>query len=162
MNAYGQARRFPLLLSSTAAQIFSSVINAGYGSEDDCTTLRLYLPGRLDAVVEHRIQVRSEYPPTLGSALAITTSTVKDILRGIHLAAAAEAMSFARELDLDLRVFRDFVKDAAGASVMFQNYSSQTLQTISSTTSKLIDGNEDILSKLVCIFKRPPRATEMY
>lgn len=144
-----------------AAQIFSSVVHAGYGTEDDCATLRQYLPGRQDASVGLRNQDGSETRPTLVSALAITTSTVRDILRGIHLAAAAEAISFARELDLDLRVFHDFVKDAAGASVMFENYSSQYLRTISSTTSKLIDGNEDILSKLVRNLRQPPTGAEI-
>lgn len=149
VNVYGQARRYPLLLSSTVAQIFLSVISAGHGSEDDCATLRLYLRGRINTSVEFHNNTDIKKKPTSVPASAITTSTVRDVLRGVHLVAAAEAISFAFELNLDLKVFHDFVKDEAGSSVMFQKCSSQLLQTNSSTTSKLIDGNEEVVSELV-------------
>jgi 3-hydroxyisobutyrate dehydrogenase len=149
VNAYGQARRHPLLLSPTVAPIFSSVISAGHGSEDDCATLRLYLLGRINTSAEFQNNIDIKNQPTSVPASAITTSTVRNILRGVHLVAAAEVISFACQLNLDLKVFHDFVKYEAGSSVMFQKYSSQLLQTNSSTTSKLIDGNEEVLSELV-------------
>ncbi|KAJ9602732.1 hypothetical protein H2200_012926 [Cladophialophora chaetospira] len=149
VNACGRARRFPLILSSTAAQIFSSTIGAGLGYEDDCAPLRLYLLGRDGLSAETRKVTDAKEAQKSESASGITISTVRNILRAIHLAAAAEAISFAQELELNLQVFHDFVKDAAGASVMFQEYSSRFLQTGLPMTLNLIDGNYDIAVELV-------------
>jgi 3-hydroxyisobutyrate dehydrogenase len=62
------------------------------------------------------------------SKVAATTDAVEEkknlvisLLRHIHLCAAAEAISFARYLNVDLAQYYELVDAAAGGSAMFRN-----------------------------------------
>jgi 3-hydroxyisobutyrate dehydrogenase len=102
----------PLFLSSAAEQVLNSGVIAGYGLEDDSGLLRVYLPSK-DGLVYKQ-------------ATAPSTSTddpklklVEDILVGVHLAAAVEAMVFGKKIGLDPDLLYEIVKGAAGVSAMF-------------------------------------------
>lgn len=106
-------KRFPLPLCSTAEQLYSASISAGWGSEDDCVLVRLFLPGRSSLVQ----QMAKGSEPAKGSPVSI--NDIKNLLIGVHLAASSEAMSFCESLGVDTELMLDVVSNAAGASVMF-------------------------------------------
>jgi len=47
--------------------------------------------------------------------------TVNQLLAGVHIAAAAEAMALAAQMDMDMHQVLDVIKDCAGTSWMFEN-----------------------------------------
>lgn len=47
--------------------------------------------------------------------------TVNQLLAGVHIAAAAEAMALAAQMDMDLQQVLEVIKDCAGTSWMFEN-----------------------------------------
>jgi 3-hydroxyisobutyrate dehydrogenase len=59
----------------------------------------------------------------LGDAVGTASAlkVVNQLLAGVHIAAAAEAMAFAGAHDLDLRTVYDVVTSSAGNSWMFEN-----------------------------------------
>lgn len=114
ITSTSRAKKFPLPLLSTAEQLYLTGISAGWGKEDDCVMVRLYLPGR-DDLVAKQAGTGSEANLTSG----ITVDTIKDLMVGVHLAAVAEAMKFSDHLGLDTDLVFDIVTNAAGASAAF-------------------------------------------
>ncbi|KAL8698169.1 MAG: hypothetical protein Q9201_006726 [Fulgogasparrea decipioides] len=104
--------RFPLPLVSIAEQLYLTSISAGWGKEDDCVTVRLYLPGNGDLVAD-----QAGASGTV--SINITLDTVQDLMIGVHTAAVSEAMSFCERLGIDTDLMFDIVSNAAGASRMF-------------------------------------------
>lgn len=81
----------------------------GYGAKDDSAIVRQYYP--------HPIaNVSCTVSPEDKSA---AVQLVHDLLIGINLVAAAEAVGFARHLQVDFGQFYDLVSNAAGASRVF-------------------------------------------
>lgn len=72
--------------------------------------MRQYFPNPL-------IQVRCNKS---AEEIASSLQLVHDLMVGINLCAAAEAIAFARYLSVDLKQFYGLVNDAAGASRIFQ------------------------------------------
>ncbi|PQE28055.1 hypothetical protein CJF32_00005815 [Rutstroemia sp. NJR-2017a WRK4] len=102
----------PLFLSSAAEQVLNSGVIAGYGLEDDSGLLRVYLPSKDGLVYE-----QATAPNTSSDDPKL--KLVEDILAGVHLAAAVEAMVFGKKIGLDPELLYEIVKGAAGASAMF-------------------------------------------
>ena len=104
---------FPTPLTSTAEQVYLSGLSRGMGPEDDAGLIRLYL------------SKPDEKPaPSLngtGENTASNMELVIQLLEGIHLCAAAEAIAFANHLKLDQTQFFDVVNSAAGGSWMFRD-----------------------------------------
>ncbi|KAE8154470.1 NAD binding domain of 6-phosphogluconate dehydrogenase-domain-containing protein [Aspergillus avenaceus] len=100
--------RFPTPLCSTAEQVYLSAVLQGYGPKDDSSMVRQYYPSPITSVTT---------PTTEYQATAL--QLVLDLMLGINLVAAAEAVTFARYLNADLAQFYGLVRDAAGASKVF-------------------------------------------
>ena len=116
-------------------------VSAGWGKEDDCVLVRLYLPGRPDLVA--RLAAQS---PSVGEPL-VSVSDIADLMVGVHLAATTEAMSFCEHLGVDTNMMFDVVSNAAGASSVFVKAFS-TMQE-PHWSLKAINGIEQIQTKLV-------------
>lgn len=117
-----RAEKFPLPLLGVAEQLFTSTIANGWGSEDDCVVVRLYLNGRPGLVVERVGKPVIGNDGFTGMGLGITTSEIQDLLVGVHLAVMSEAMAFCEILGLDTELIYDIVSNAAGASRVFEKY----------------------------------------
>lgn len=96
-------------LSATAEQIYLAASSQGYASKDDSSMVRQYYPKPIADVSD------SQSPDASEAALQL----VLDLMRSIHLVAAAEAIAFARHLQVDFTQFYDLVSNAAGASALF-------------------------------------------
>ena len=119
-----------------------SGISAGWGKEDDCVLVRLYLPGQPDLVTQQAKQTNERREFTL------SLNDIADLMVGVHLAAMAEAMSFCEYLKIDPNLMFDVVSNAAGASSIF-------LQAFSSMQGanwrlKALDTSALIRTRLVC------------
>ena len=104
---------FPLPLLSTAEQLYTTAISAGWGKEDDCVMTRPYQPNRPDLVVEQAEASQASEPPQL------KFQDISYLLIGVHVAVVSEAMSFCEKLGIDTDIMFDIVSNAAGSSVMF-------------------------------------------
>lgn len=56
-----------------------------------------------------------------GVGAASSVKLINQLLAGVHIAAAAEAMAFGAKLGLDTANLYEIIKNAAGGSWMFEN-----------------------------------------
>lgn len=56
-----------------------------------------------------------------GAGAASSVKLINQLLAGVHIAAAAEAMAFGARLGLDTQNIYEIIKNAAGGSWMFEN-----------------------------------------
>ncbi|KAK9248430.1 NAD binding domain of 6-phosphogluconate dehydrogenase-domain-containing protein [Lipomyces tetrasporus] len=106
---------FPLVLASTAEQLYITGTHAGLTKDDDAGLVRLFLPkDKKDVTGE-----LTESTTTIGKA-DITVETINDLLAGVHLASARECMAFSRHVGMDLTLLEDIINKGAGASTMFE------------------------------------------
>jgi 3-hydroxyisobutyrate dehydrogenase-like beta-hydroxyacid dehydrogenase len=56
-----------------------------------------------------------------GAGAASSIKLINQLLAGIHIVAAAEAMAFGAKLGLDTRSLYEIIRNAAGGSWMFEN-----------------------------------------
>ncbi|KAJ5894199.1 Oxidoreductase [Penicillium taxi] len=101
--------QFPTPLASTAEQIYLSALLQGYGAKDDSSVVRQYFP-------EPILKVSSILS---AEEKADAQKLVLDMMELTNLVAAAEAIAFAKYLDVDLEQFFSLVSDAAGSSRQF-------------------------------------------
>lgn len=66
-------------------------------------------------------------------------------MRGIHLVAAAEALSLAKHVSIPLPQIYELAKDAAGGSKQFENYG----QKINAILDGQSDGNGKVLDSYI-------------
>ena len=108
-----EARRagFPTPMTSTAEQAYFAALGKGYGPDDDSSLIRLYTEGK------------GKVGPVAGAVQdeAAKTQLVIDMLRGIHLCAAAESIAFAAAVGLEFDQVFDLCIHAAGGSRMLEN-----------------------------------------
>lgn len=107
ITSSARQHRFPTPLCTTAEQIYLSALLQGYGPKDDSAMVRQYFTTPIASVT-----VSAE---DQSAALQL----VLDLMQGVNLVAAAEAVAFARYLKVDLAQFYDLVSAAAGASKVF-------------------------------------------
>ena len=100
-------------LVSTAEQVYLSGVTNDIGAEDDAGMVRMYC----QSFVAPDVRSKSTDSQTAPSDPRV----VSELLESIHLVAAAEAIAFARYLNMDLAQFYSLVNNAAGASWMFKN-----------------------------------------
>ncbi|KAL8949771.1 MAG: hypothetical protein Q9222_004150 [Ikaeria aurantiellina] len=112
----GREAKFPLPLLTTAEQLYLTAISAGWGPEDDCVIVRLYLPGQGNLVAKRAGSASGD------SSTTITWETIQDLLVGVHLASITEAMSFCEHLGVDTDLMYDIVSNAAGSTKVFEKY----------------------------------------
>jgi 3-hydroxyisobutyrate dehydrogenase-like beta-hydroxyacid dehydrogenase len=56
-----------------------------------------------------------------GIGAASSVKLINQLLAGVHIAAAAEAVAFGAKLGLDTRSLYEIIRNAAGGSWMFEN-----------------------------------------
>jgi len=109
ITAEGRRSAFPTLLTSAAEQVYFSGIGRGFGPDDDSSLIRLYTEGK------------GKVGPVKGLAGSEEEklALVVDLLKGITLCAAAEALAFAKTVGLDLdQVFELCINAAGGSRVL--------------------------------------------
>jgi len=116
---------FPASLCSVAEQVFFSAVDRGWGANDDAGLVRLWT---------------SEPVTRTPSALSAEEKASKlqlivNLLVGIHLVSAAEALSLAKRVGIPLPQFYELACDAAGGSTMFKEMGKEMIA--------VLEGRED-------------------
>lgn len=101
---------FPSKLCSIAEQVYFSALDRGWGANDDAGLVRLWTSEPVSSITT---KLSSEEKET---ALQL----VVDLLTGIHLVSAAEAISLAKNVGIPLPQLYELACDAAGGSAMFK------------------------------------------
>lgn len=106
--------RFPTPMTSVAEQAFLAALGRGWGADDDASVLRLYTEEGSGA----------GGGPVAGPTLSNNDKMghVVNVLRGIHVCAAAEAIAFASHVGLDLDQVFELCINAAGGSAMLDAF----------------------------------------
>lgn len=139
MTAGGRSAKFPLFLSSATEQVLAIGVSAGFGLIDDSALTTVYLPKDPELVLKQ-------------SSAASTSDTdaklklVIQAMAGVHLVAAAEAMSLGSKVGLDTNKLYEIISTAAGTSWMFVDRAPQFFSG-KWTSKKSID---DVIVELVC------------
>ncbi|KAL8643454.1 MAG: hypothetical protein Q9226_008360 [Calogaya cf. arnoldii] len=119
ITSTSRAHKFPLPLLSTAEQLYLTAITQGWGTEDDCVLVRLYLPpSKPDLVATQAGTSFKEASIPLHNN--ITWETIRDLMIGVHTASITEAMGFCEYLGIDVGLMYDIVSNAAGNSRVFE------------------------------------------
>ncbi|CAK7197915.1 hypothetical protein SEUCBS139899_000565 [Sporothrix eucalyptigena] len=102
-----EARRagFATPMTSVVENVLYTAVSRGFGGDDDSSLLRLYTEG-------------AGTPANVDKETAL--KLVVDLLKGIHLASAAESLAFAHHVGLDLDLILDLCIHAAGGSTMLE------------------------------------------
>lgn len=116
---------FPTPMSSTAEQVYFTGLNKGFGPDDDSSMVRVYTEGK----------------GKVGPVVATTRNDeeklalVVNLLKGIHLCAAAETIALAVRLGLDLDQVLDLCLNAAGGSYMLETVGPEILEVFGAKTA---------------------------
>ncbi|KAK1446679.1 oxidoreductase [Colletotrichum cuscutae] len=132
---------FPTPMTSTAEQAYFAALGKGYGPDDDASLIRLYIEGAGKV---------GPVKPTVTSEEG-KLSLVVNLLRGIHLCAAAEAIAFARFVGLHLEQVFELCINAAGGSTMLSGEGRRIVDAIAagrSTHDWAASGNESLLQTI--------------
>ncbi|KAK3938823.1 3-hydroxyisobutyrate dehydrogenase [Diplogelasinospora grovesii] len=123
-----EARRcsFPTLMTSTAEQVYFSGIVRGFGPDDDSSLIRLYTDGKSKTKPAQALGEEEEK-----KALDL----VINLLKGILLCSAAEAIAFAQAVGLDLDQVFDLCINAAGGSKMLQKHGPEMIKAFRNGTA---------------------------
>jgi len=121
VTAGGRTANIPLFLSSTVEQVLASGVSAGLGLVDDAGLVAVYLPKDPSLVLK---LASSETTLTKDDP---KLKLVKQLMAGVNLAAAAEAMSLGVKVGLDTEKLYEIISTAAGASAMFVDRTPQLL-----------------------------------
>ncbi|CZT45929.1 related to 3-hydroxyisobutyrate dehydrogenase, mitochondrial precursor [Rhynchosporium secalis] len=124
VTAGGRSAEFPLFLSSATEQVLATGVSAGLGPIDDAALVGVYLPQSPTEVLK-----LASSPSNL-SADEPKLLLVEKIMAGVHLAAAAEAMSLGRKVGLEPKKLFEIISGAAGSSAMFVEGTMQLLSGV--------------------------------
>lgn len=120
---------FSSKLCSIAEQVYFSALDRGFGSNDDAGLVRLWTSEPVSSI-------NSEIPDK-DAAIQL----VIDLLTGIHLVSAAEAISLAQHVGIPLPQLYELACDAAGGSAMFKQAGGKMIEIL----EKKEDGNGSVL-----------------
>lgn len=140
LMATARSSRRPLPLTAIAQQAFLSAKVKGHNTDDDCSTIYLYL----SAENVNKIKARCPQAQTSRNSSQISTNTILNLLVGIHTAAALEALNLVDALGLDRDIFCRFVSTAAGYSTMFRKLNWSNLESLEKTehaVTKMVSSN---------------------
>ncbi|KAJ5719193.1 hypothetical protein N7493_007648 [Penicillium malachiteum] len=140
--------QFPTPLCTTAEQVYLSALLQGYGTVDDSSMVRQYFS-------ESVMKVSNTKP---AEETAEAQQLVLDMMELTNLVAAAEAISFARYLNVDLKQFFTLVSDAAGSSRQFMT---KGLEMIEGRIGE-ITGSETINDAIVRLEKAVQKARDLH
>jgi 3-hydroxyisobutyrate dehydrogenase len=139
VTAGGRSAGFPLFLASATEQVLATGVRSGLGLIDDSALHRVYSPQEPTLV----LQLASSTPPP--QVPDVKLRLVKQAMMGVHLAAAAEAMSLGAAVGLDTTKLFEIISTAAGTSHMFVAYGKQMLEGVY-TETKTVDA---VIAELV-------------
>ncbi|KAJ6037194.1 hypothetical protein N7540_001473 [Penicillium herquei] len=140
--------QFPTPLCSTAEQVYLSALLQGYGPVDDSSMVRQYFSESVMKVSN----TKSAEETAEGQQLVL------DMMELTNLVAAAEAISFARYLNVDLKQFFTLVSDAAGSSRQFMT---KGLEMIENRIGE-VPGSETINDAIVRLEKAVQKARDLH
>ncbi|KAK7413838.1 hypothetical protein QQX98_007255 [Neonectria punicea] len=127
-----EARRygFPTPMSSTAEQGYFTGLGKGYGADDDGSLIRVYTEGK------------GKVGPVKGQAETqdAKVKLVVDLLKGIHVCAAAEALAFAHKVGLDLEQVFELCINAAGGSTMLKAFGGDMIKVLRGEEPTVAEG----------------------
>ena len=127
--------QFPTPLCSIAEQVYFAAVDRGWGANDDAGIVRLWTADPVSSIQSSLSAEEKQQKLTL----------VKDLLNGIHLVAAAEALSLAKHVSIPLPQIYELAKDAAGGSKQFENYG----QKINAILGGQSDNNGKVLDSYI-------------
>jgi 3-hydroxyisobutyrate dehydrogenase len=112
-----RSANFPSKLCSTAEQVYFSALDRGWGANDDAGLVRLWTPEPVSSI-------------TSTSDKDAALELVIDLLTGIHLVSAAEAISLAQHVGIPLPQLYELACDAAGGSTMFKEAGGKMIEIL--------------------------------
>lgn len=113
-------------------------MSAGFGLEDDAQLTKVYLPKEPGLVLKQAAS---------GTKDEGKLKLISQVMAGVHLAAASEAMSLGARVGLDLQQLCEIISTAAGASWMFKDRIPQLLSGNWASTKSV----ENVISEMVRI-----------
>jgi 3-hydroxyisobutyrate dehydrogenase len=128
-------------------------VSFGLGLADDSALVGVYLPRGATRVLE----LASSATTTPASKDEAKLKLVEQVMAGVHLAAAAEAMSLGKKVGLDTKQLFEIIAGAAGNSAMFKDATPQLLsgkwkneKTIDEVIAELVSSYRvfEVMSKL--------------
>jgi len=128
------------LLSSATEQVLASGISAGLGATDDAQLVGVYLPK------DPKLVLKFASASTTAEEDENKLKLVAQLMKGVHLAAAAEAMSLGVKVGLEPKQLYTIIAGAAGNSFMFKERTPQLLDG-KWTSTKTVN---DVIAELVC------------
>ncbi|KAK0103630.1 hypothetical protein ONS95_005642 [Cadophora gregata] len=134
----GRSANFPLFLSSTTEQVLAAGVSAGLGLIDDAALVGVYLPQSPSAIL------KLASSPATFAADDSKILLVEKIMAGVHLAAAAEAMSLGVKVGLEAKKLFEIISTAAGSSAMFVEGATQLLSGVWKEGSSV----DDVIAEL--------------
>jgi len=149
VTAGGRAAEFPLFLASATEQVLATGVSAGFGLEDDAQLTKVYLPR------DHSLVLKQASTSSNTAEAASKLKLVTQVMAGVHLAAAAEAMSLGMKVGLEPTKLFEIIATAAGTSRMFVERTPQLLSG-KWASSKTVN---DVIADLVNIETLPPFTT---
>jgi 3-hydroxyisobutyrate dehydrogenase len=141
VTAGGRSAKLPLFLSSVTEQVLATGVSAGFGLVDDSALTSVYIPKDPELVLKQ------------ASAISTSESDAKlklviQAMAGVHLVAAAEAMSLGSKVGLETNKLFEIISTAAGASWMFVDRVPQMLSGKWASKKSV----NDVISELVRLF----------
>jgi 3-hydroxyisobutyrate dehydrogenase len=113
-----RSANFPSKLCSIAEQVYFSALDRGWGPNDDSGLVRLWTSEPVSSI--------NSTTSNKDAALEL----VVDLLTGIHLVSAAEAISLAQHVGIPLPQLYELACDAAGGSSMFKEAGGQMIEIL--------------------------------
>ena len=127
-------------MSSATEQVLASGISAGLGATDDAQLVGVYLPK------DPKLVLKFASASTTAEEDENKLKLVAQLMKGVHLAAAAEAMSLGVKVGLEPKQLYTIIAGAAGSSFMFKERTPQLLDG-KWTSTKTVN---DVIAELVC------------
>ncbi|KAH7079123.1 NAD binding domain of 6-phosphogluconate dehydrogenase-domain-containing protein [Paraphoma chrysanthemicola] len=115
-----RSANFPATLCSVAEQVYFSALDRGWGANDDAGLVRLWTSEPVSNITSTLSASEKE------AALKL----VIDLLTGIHLVSAAEAISLANHVGIPLPQLYELACDAAGGSTMFKQVGAKMIDVL--------------------------------
>ncbi len=115
--------------------MYFAALDRGWGANDDAGIVRLWTSDPVANIQSSLSAEDKEQKLTM----------VEDLLKGIHLVAAAEALSLAKHVSIPLPQIYELAKDAAGGSKQFENLGPKMISILEGR----VDGNGKTLDTYV-------------
>lgn len=111
---------FPVPLCSIAEQLYITGLNKDYGANDDAGLVRLWTTEPVSSIQSSLSEDDKKAKLEL----------VSNLLNGIHLCAAAEGISFAKNLGVPLAQYYELCVEAAGGSVQYKEQGTKMIDIL--------------------------------